>query len=75
MSVKVDSKNRVRLRQAMPGEEYDVEVLPSGFKLTRLVKERNGGNYRLIEKSGYLMIETEREANVDEIKKCLLDLP
>jgi hypothetical protein len=43
MTAKVDSKKRVTLKEARPGDVFDVEYLGAGyFKLTRLVKEGSG---------------------------------
>jgi hypothetical protein len=75
VSATVDSSKRVRIRQAKPGEEYQVEPIPSGFMLTRLVKLKPEGNYRLSRKNGYLMIETDREITAEEVNKALADFP
>jgi len=75
VSATVDSRKRLRIRQAKAGEEYEIETLPNGFRLTRLVKQQTAGNYRIIRKHGYLMIETERKITTDEINKALADFP
>ncbi len=43
--------------------------------LTRLVKLKPEGNYRLSRKNGYLMIETDREITAEEVNKALADFP
>src|SRR5262245_54319779 len=53
MTVIADSKKRVILKPAKPGDRFDVKVSPGGeIVLTRLVPEKRRDRVRLVKKHG-----------------------
>jgi len=78
MTVVTDSKRRVTLRHAKPGERFDLQIPEEGkFVLTKLEPVKPGANKaRLMRgKAGYLVAVSERPITQDMVRAALHDFP
>jgi hypothetical protein len=78
MTITADSKKRVRLGLANPGDRFDVQVSGEGtFILRRLepVKEGRPSTVKFIKKDGYTVGHTDKQVSPETIKELLSEFP
>ena len=77
MTAIADSKHRVTLRQAKPGDRFDVKILEEGkYVLTRLepVKPQTS-SVRLVKRHGYTVGVLDHPIDPEALKQALADFP
>jgi hypothetical protein len=77
MTVVADSKHRVTLRRAKPGERFDVAMPEEGkYVLIKLEPVKPQANkVRLVRKHGYLVAVTDRPITQSEPRRLLNEFP
>ena len=77
MTVTADSKRRVIIPSARPGDLFEIQTAGEGkVTLTRLEPVRQRPNRGRFEKRGkYSVLVTERPISLDAIKEALADFP
>jgi hypothetical protein len=78
MTVITDSKHRVTLRQAKPGQVFDLQIPEEGkYVLTELEPVKPGPNKAHLarSKSGYLVAVSERPITQDMVRAALDEFP
>ena len=79
MSVTVDAKKRVRLPDARPGEEFDVQASGDGiFVLRRLVPVKDSkrpAKVTLVKEGGFTVGVLDRPINEEALKEALAEFP
>ena len=78
MTVVADSKKRVTLRLAKPGERFDVQVAGDGkFLLTRLepVRDTPPAKVRIVKRGKYSVGILDRPMDEQALKEALSDFP
>lgn len=77
MTITADSKKRVRLGLAKPGDRFDVQVTGDGvFILRRLepVKPKLAKS-RLVSEGKLLVIDTDGPLNMEAVKQLVAEFP
>jgi hypothetical protein len=77
MTAIADNKRRVVLRQAKPGDRFDVAILEEGkYLLTRLEPVRAQRNQaRLVRKHGYSVAVSKRPITQEMVRAALDEFP
>jgi hypothetical protein len=77
MTVVADNKHRVTLRQARPGERFDVAIVePGKYVLTRLEPARSRpARVRIEKRNGYTVGILDRPIDPVALKEALADFP
>lgn len=77
MTVVADSKHRVTLRQAKPGERFDVSIVePGKYVLTRLEPTQpRPARVRIVKRNGYSVGVLDRPIDPVALKEALADFP
>lgn len=76
MTVTVDAHKRVRLRQAAPGERFDVQISGDGkVILTPLVPDDKPDKVRYVKKNGYTVAIGTRKITQEQVRKHLDEFP
>jgi hypothetical protein len=76
MTVIADSKKRVTLRTAKPGDRFDVQVSADGrLVLTPLVADIKADQIRLVKKHGYTVAVGTRPITQNQVRKLLDEFP
>jgi hypothetical protein len=78
MTVVTDSRHRITLREAKPGQAFDVQIPEEGkYILTKLVTAKSGANkaHLIRGKAGYLVAVSERPVTQDMVRAALDDFP
>jgi len=76
MTVIADSKKRVTLRTAKPGDRFDVQVSGDGkLVLTPLVADTKPDQVRLVKKHGYTVAVGTRTITQEQVRKFLDEFP
>ena len=77
MTAIADSKHRVTLRQAKPGERFDVKILEEGkYVLTRLEPARpRPSRVRFVKRNGYTVGVLDHPIDPEALKQALADFP
>ena len=78
MTVVADSKKRVTLRVAKPGERFDVQIVGDGkFVLTRLepVSETRPAKVRVEKRGRYSVGVLAEPINVQALREALSEFP
>jgi phage FluMu protein gp41 len=77
MTAIADSKHRVTLRQAKPGDRFDVKILEAGkYVLTRLEPTRpRASRVRLVKRNGYTVGVLDHPIDPEALRSALADFP
>jgi len=77
MTAIADSKHRVTLRQAKPGDRFDVEILEEGkYVLTRLESTKpRPSRVRFKKRDGYTVGVSDRPVDEQAIRDALDEFP
>jgi len=78
MTVVADSKKRVTLRLAKPGERFDVQVAGDGkFLLTRLepIQDTPPAKVKIVKRGKYSVGVLDRPMNAQALQEALNDFP
>ena len=78
MTVVADSKKRVTIRLAKPGDLFDIQVAGDGkFLLTRLepIEETPPARVRIVKRGKYSVGILDRPINEQALKEALSDFP
>jgi len=77
MTAIADSKHRVTLRQAKPGDCFDVKILAEGkYVLTRLEPAKQRPNrVRFVKRNGYTVGVLDHPIDPEALKRALADFP
>jgi hypothetical protein len=76
MTVIADSRKRVILRPAKPGDRFDVQVSPEGkLILTPLVPATKADKIRLVQKHGYTVGVGTRPITQEQVRALLDEFP
>jgi len=78
MTVVADNKKRVTLRQARPGERFDVEIAGDGkYVLTRLepVRATRPARVRMKKRGPYSVGVLDRPIDPQSIREALAEFP
>jgi len=79
MTTTADSRKRVVLPAAKPGDRFDVQVSPDGaFILRRLEpvkKTVRPARFKLVKEDGFTVIDTDRAPSLETIRALLADFP
>lgn len=76
MTVVADSKHRVTLRFAKPGDRFDVQLSGDGkLVLTRLVPDDRPNQVRLVRRHGYTVGVSKRPISQETARKLLDEFP
>ena len=79
MTTTADSRKRVILPAAKPGDRFDVQISPDGaFILRRLEPVKKAvrpAKFKLVKKDGFTVIDTDRAPSLETIKELLADFP
>jgi hypothetical protein len=77
MTAIADSKHRVTLRQARPGDRFDVKILEEGkYVLTRLEPVRpRASRVRFVKRGGYTVGVSDQPVSEEAIRAALADFP
>jgi hypothetical protein len=77
MTAIADSKHRVTLRQARPGDRFDVEILEEGkYVLTRLEPSKpRSSRVRFEKRNGYTVGVSDQPVNEQAIRDALDEFP
>ena len=78
MTVVADSKKRVTLRRANPGDRFDVQISADGkYILTKLepVRDLPGAKVRIQRRGPYHIGVLDRPINEEALKKALEEFP
>jgi hypothetical protein len=77
MTVVADNKHRVTLRQAKPGERFDVSIVePGKYVLTKLEPVRSRANrVRFVKRNGYTVGICPQPVSEVAIREALADFP
>ena len=75
MTVIADSRKRVILKPAKPGDRFDVQVTPEGkVILTPLVPDKPD-RVRLVKKHGYTVAVGTRPVTHEQVRKLMDEFP
>ena len=77
MTAIADSKHRVTLRQARPGDRFDVEIVEEGkYVLTKLEPtKRRSSRVRFEKRNGYTVGVSDRPVSEQAIRNALDEFP
>ena len=77
MTAIADSKHRVTLRQARPGDRFDVEILEEGkYVLTRLEPAKpQPSRVRFVKRNGYTVGVSDQPVSEQAIRDALDEFP
>ena len=76
MTVIADSRRRVILKPAKPGDRFDVRVMPDGkVILTPLVPADKADKIKLVRKRGYTVAVGTRRITQEQVRKLLDEFP
>jgi hypothetical protein len=78
MTTIADSRKRVVLPAAKPGDRFDVQVSPDGAFILRLEpvkKTVRPAKFKLVKKDGFRVIDTDRAPSLETIKELLANFP
>jgi len=76
MTVIADSRKRVILKPAKPGDRFDVQVTPEGkMILTPLVPDNKPDRVRFVKKHGYTVAVGTRPISQEQVRKLMDEFP
>jgi len=76
MTVVADSRKRITLQPAKPGDRFELQVAADGkVILTPLATDKKRGRVRLVKKNGYTVAVGTRAITQQEVRKFLDDFP
>jgi hypothetical protein len=77
MTVVADSKHRVTLRRAKPGDRFDLEIPEEGkYVLTKLEPARSRvRRVRFVKRNGYTVGVSDQPVSEETIREALADFP
>jgi phage FluMu protein gp41 len=77
MTAIADSKHRVTIREARPGDRFDVRIEgPGKYVLTKLEPIQSGpSKVRLVKRQGYTVGVLDHPIDPEALKQALADFP
>lgn len=76
MTVIADSKRRIVLAQAKPGDRFDVQASPSGYLVRKLEPVASKpAKVRFVKRNGYTVAVTDQPINEEALSEALADFP
>jgi hypothetical protein len=75
MTVTADAKKRVVLPGAKPGDSFDVKVVGSEFRLTRLELGARRDSARLVKRHGLFLAAGTRPVTQEQVRTALDEFP